>query len=236
MRILYGGSVKPSNAKELLARRQRRRRAGRRRKPEGRRISSASPRFTAEPRSGCARVEMRRGDRVETAANSYMSGSRTGPSARPADLSGFDCMQTVVIVIHLMIVLAMIGLVLLQVRRRRARHRRRRRRLHASRGTANVLTRTTAILAGLFFVTSLVLSILAGFDRKPRSILRQRRRPARRAPGAPRAAGAGRRRARPVAAANAAAPRRRRRPRRPGRRCRSRNESCRRAGEPALRI
>ena len=40
-----------------------------------------------------------------------------------------------------------------------------------SRGTANVLTRTTAILAGLFFVTSLVLSILAGYDRKPTSIL-----------------------------------------------------------------
>jgi preprotein translocase subunit SecG len=34
-----------------------------------------------------------------------------------------------------------------------------------------VLTRTTAILAGLFFVTSLFLSILASFDRKPRSML-----------------------------------------------------------------
>ena len=40
-----------------------------------------------------------------------------------------------------------------------------------SRGTANVLTRATAILAAVFFATSLVLSILAGFDRKPRSIL-----------------------------------------------------------------
>src|SRR5205807_135034 len=39
------------------------------------------------------------------------------------------------------------------------------------RGTANVLTRTTAILAALFFATSLLLSILAGLDRKPRSIL-----------------------------------------------------------------
>jgi preprotein translocase subunit SecG len=40
-----------------------------------------------------------------------------------------------------------------------------------SRGTANVLTRATAILAGLFFLTSLVLSILAGVGRKPSSIL-----------------------------------------------------------------
>ena len=34
MRILYGGSVKPTNAKELLAVAERERRAGRRRKPE----------------------------------------------------------------------------------------------------------------------------------------------------------------------------------------------------------
>jgi preprotein translocase subunit SecG len=41
----------------------------------------------------------------------------------------------------------------------------------SSRGTTNVLTRTTAILAALFFATSLLLSILAGIERKPRSIL-----------------------------------------------------------------
>ena len=40
-----------------------------------------------------------------------------------------------------------------------------------SRGTANVLTRATAILAGLFFATSLLLSIIAGLNRKPTSIL-----------------------------------------------------------------
>jgi preprotein translocase subunit SecG len=40
-----------------------------------------------------------------------------------------------------------------------------------SRGSTNVLTRTTAILAGVFFVTSLSLSIIAGLDRKPRSIV-----------------------------------------------------------------
>src|SRR4051812_50023523 len=82
-------------------------------------------------------------------------------------------MQTVVILIHLMIVLAMVGLVLIQKSEGGG--------LGmgggsgggflSSRGTANVLTRATAILAALFFATSLFLSILASFDRKPRSIL-----------------------------------------------------------------
>jgi preprotein translocase subunit SecG len=81
-------------------------------------------------------------------------------------------MQTVIIVVHLMIVTAMIGLVLLQKSEGGG--------LGmggggggflTSRGTSNVLTRTTAILAAVFFATSLLLSILAGWDRKPRSIL-----------------------------------------------------------------
>jgi preprotein translocase subunit SecG len=82
-------------------------------------------------------------------------------------------MQHVIIVIHLMLVLALIGVVLLQ-------------RSEggglgigggggggfmSNRGAGNVLTRATAILAGLFFVTSLILSILAGINRKPTSIL-----------------------------------------------------------------
>ena len=41
----------------------------------------------------------------------------------------------------------------------------------SSRGTANLLTRTTAVLAVGFFVTSLLLSWLASYDRKPSSIL-----------------------------------------------------------------
>jgi preprotein translocase subunit SecG len=81
-------------------------------------------------------------------------------------------MQTVLIVVHLMIVSAMIGLVLLQKSEGGG--------LGmggggggflTSRGTSNVLTRTTAILAAVFFGTSLLLSILAGIERKPRSIL-----------------------------------------------------------------
>src|SRR5882757_7273946 len=81
-------------------------------------------------------------------------------------------MQTVIIVIHLMIVSAMIGLVLLQKSEGGG--------LGmggggggflTSRGTSNVLTRTTAILAAAFFATSLILSLIARLDRKPRSIL-----------------------------------------------------------------
>jgi len=41
----------------------------------------------------------------------------------------------------------------------------------SSRGTANLLTRTTAVLAVGFFITSLFLSWLAGYDRKPSSIV-----------------------------------------------------------------
>ena len=41
----------------------------------------------------------------------------------------------------------------------------------SSRGTANLLTRTTAILAVGFFLTSLLLSWLASYDRKPSSII-----------------------------------------------------------------
>jgi preprotein translocase subunit SecG len=82
-------------------------------------------------------------------------------------------MQTVIIVIHLMLVSALIGVVLLQ-------------RSEGGglgmgsgggggfmtgRGTANLLTRTTAFLAIGFFITSLFLSWLAGLDRKPASIL-----------------------------------------------------------------
>jgi preprotein translocase subunit SecG len=88
-------------------------------------------------------------------------------------------MTTVLLVIHLMLALAMIGTVLLQ-------------RseggglgigggggsgggsmggLLSGRGTANLLTRTTAILAAGFMLTSLALTILAASDRAPRSIL-----------------------------------------------------------------
>jgi preprotein translocase subunit SecG len=79
-------------------------------------------------------------------------------------------MITVVVAIHLMLVLAMIGVVLLQKSEGGG--------LVSStsgfmtgRGTANVLTRTTALLAAGFFITSLVLSLLAGHGRAPVSLI-----------------------------------------------------------------
>ena len=82
-------------------------------------------------------------------------------------------MQTVLIVIHLMVVIGLIVTVLLQ-------------RseggalgigggggtggLFTGRGQANALTRATAILAAIFFVTSIALTVLASYGRAPKSI------------------------------------------------------------------
>lgn len=80
-------------------------------------------------------------------------------------------MLTVVIVIHLMIVAALIGVVLLQRSEGGGLGVGSSGGFLTSRGTANVLTRTTAFLAVGFFVTSLFLSWLAGYERKPASVI-----------------------------------------------------------------
>lgn len=80
-------------------------------------------------------------------------------------------MQTVVIVVHLIIVLTMIGLVLLQRSEGGGLGMGGGGGFMTSRGTSNVLSRTTALLACAFFATSIVLSIMAGMDRRPTSIL-----------------------------------------------------------------
>jgi preprotein translocase subunit SecG len=82
-------------------------------------------------------------------------------------------MQTVVIVIHLMIVAVMIGAVLLQKSEGGGLGMGGGAGFMSSRGTANLLTRTTAVLAVGFFVTSLFLSWYAGYERKPSSIIGQ---------------------------------------------------------------
>jgi len=84
-------------------------------------------------------------------------------------------MITVVLVIHLMIAASLIGVVLLQKSEGGA--------LGmggggmagfmSGRSTANLLTRTTAILAAAFFATSIVLAYLAGGARAPSSIVDQ---------------------------------------------------------------
>jgi preprotein translocase subunit SecG len=80
-------------------------------------------------------------------------------------------MQTVIIVIHLMIVATLIATVLLQKSEGGGLGMGGGAGLMSSRGTANLLTRTTSVLAVGFFLTSLFLSWLAGYDRKPSSIL-----------------------------------------------------------------
>ncbi|EJN12548.1 protein translocase, SecG subunit [Bradyrhizobium sp. YR681] len=80
-------------------------------------------------------------------------------------------MQTVVIVIHLMIVAVMIGAVLLQKSEGGGLGMGGGAGFMSSRGTANLLTRTTAILAAGFFLTSMFLSWHAGYSRAPSSII-----------------------------------------------------------------
>jgi preprotein translocase subunit SecG len=99
-------------------------------------------------------------------------------------------MQTVIIVIHLMIVATLIGAVLLQRSEGGGLGIGGGGGFMSSRGTANLLTRTTAILAFGFFVTSLFLSWLASYDRKPTSILNGNTAPISR-PGTPSPAGSG---------------------------------------------
>lgn len=85
-------------------------------------------------------------------------------------------MNTVLLVIHLLVAVAMIGVVLLQRSEGGA--------LGigggggggmggflTGRGTANLLTRATAVLATAFMVTSLTLSLLAGGTPEPTSII-----------------------------------------------------------------
>jgi preprotein translocase subunit SecG len=80
-------------------------------------------------------------------------------------------MQTVIIVVHLMIVATLIATVLLQKSEGGGLGVGGGAGFMSSRGTANLLTRTTAVLAVGFFLTSLLLSWLASYDRKPSSIL-----------------------------------------------------------------
>jgi preprotein translocase subunit SecG len=93
-------------------------------------------------------------------------------------------MLSVIIIIHLMLVLALIGVVLLQkseggglVSSTSG--------FLSSRGTANVLSRTTALLAAGFFVTSLALSWIAGYEHRPVSVINTSGGPAAPAPSAP---------------------------------------------------
>ncbi len=80
-------------------------------------------------------------------------------------------LQTLIISFHLIVVLALIGVVLLQKSEGGALGMGGGGGFMTGRGQANALTRATAILAGLFFITSLTLTIMANLNRAPKSIL-----------------------------------------------------------------
>ncbi len=80
-------------------------------------------------------------------------------------------METVLIVIHLMVVLALVGVVLLQRSEGGGLGIGGGSGFMTARGAANALTRTTGILAIAFFATSLGLSILARYGERPTDIL-----------------------------------------------------------------
>jgi preprotein translocase subunit SecG len=82
-------------------------------------------------------------------------------------------METVVIVIHLMIVIALVGVVLLQRSEGGGLGIGGGSGFMTARGAANALTRATAILATAFFATSLLLSVMARYGSSPTDILDQ---------------------------------------------------------------
>ncbi len=91
-------------------------------------------------------------------------------------------MQTVLIVIHLLVVIALVGVVLLQRSEGGALGIGGGGGFMTGRGQANALSRATAILGALFFATSLIMSIIAGWSRAPRSIIDTAPPPSTRAP------------------------------------------------------
>jgi len=80
-------------------------------------------------------------------------------------------METVVIVIHLMVIVAMVALVLLQRSEGGALGIGGGGGFMANRSQSNVLTRSTGILAAAFFATSIGLTIIARLNAPPSAIL-----------------------------------------------------------------
>lgn len=80
-------------------------------------------------------------------------------------------MQTILLVIYLMVVVALIGVVLIQRSEGGGLGIGGGSGFMSARGTANALTRTTAILAALFFVLALSMGILARYEAQPTDIL-----------------------------------------------------------------
>ncbi len=81
-------------------------------------------------------------------------------------------MITVILVIHLIITIALVGVILLQRSEGGALGigGSSPGSLFTARGAANALTRTTAVLATAFFITSILLTMLTVRAEKPKSI------------------------------------------------------------------
>lgn len=80
-------------------------------------------------------------------------------------------MQTVIIVIHLLVVIALVGVVLMQRSEGGGLGIGGGSGFMSARGAANTLTRVTSVLAAAFFATSLGLSLIARYGASPTDIL-----------------------------------------------------------------
>ena len=80
-------------------------------------------------------------------------------------------METVVIVIHLMVIVALIAVVLLQRSEGGALGVGGSNQFMTTRGQGNVLTRATTILGVAFFATSIAMSVLTRLSAPPSSLL-----------------------------------------------------------------
>ena len=100
-------------------------------------------------------------------------------------------MQTVLIVVHLLIVVALVVVVLLQRSEGGALGMGGGGGFMTGRGQANVLTRATAILAALFFATSLGLTLLARYGHGNQLNFNVPAGPAEKAPALPSSKGQG---------------------------------------------
>ncbi len=80
-------------------------------------------------------------------------------------------MTTILLVIHMFLALGLVVVILLQRSEGGALGIGGGGGMMTARGQANFLTRATAVLAGLFIVTSLTLAILASHNRKSTSVL-----------------------------------------------------------------
>lgn len=82
-------------------------------------------------------------------------------------------METVLIVIHLMIVIALVGVVLLQKSEGGGLGIGGGGGMMSARGAADALTRSTTILGGAFFATSILLGVFARYGEDATDVLDQ---------------------------------------------------------------